>query len=101
MATTIDALLDEVAAIDPEKAAYLRWVRPQLKDDGLITAARQFLASHPALAARRAAGPKETLLDLDLGLDPDEPTGLFEAMGGHDEGMLQDEPTSQGDRDRS
>lgn len=89
MSPEVEALLQQVAARDPDKAAYLRWVYPQLKDDGLAQAARQFLESAPT---RRVAGPKETLLEMDL--DPDGPTGMYEAMGG-EEGEVTDEPTSE------
>ena len=90
MHSTLEALLDEVAKIDPEKAAHLRWVGPHLKEEGTIAAARQFLAANAGVARARSAGPREPLLEVDMGLDPDEPTGLFEA---YEEGTLSDEPT--------
>lgn len=93
MASTVDELLMAVALIDPEKAAHLRWVGPHLKEEGVIEAARKFLAANAVAARGGASNPRETLLDLDERFDPDEPTGLFEA---YEEGALQDEPTAQG-----
>ena len=57
MHSTLEALLDEVAKIDPEKAAHLRWVGPHLKEEGTIAAARQFLAANAGVARARSAGP--------------------------------------------
>lgn len=73
MPNEIDALLDQIAAIDPDKAAHLRWIRPQTAESTLIELARTFLATRSAQAPL-SGNPNATLLDLELGLDPDEPT---------------------------
>lgn len=89
MKTPVDALLEQVAAVDPEKARYLRWVRPQLGDAGVLEKGRAFLAERQP-APRSGWGARETLVDLDLSMDPDSPTGMFAAFT-DEEGTLQEE----------
>lgn len=73
MPSELDELIDRIAAIDPDKAAHLRWIRPQSGEATLVEMARGYLATQ-ATQGPLGGNPNATLLDLELGLDPDEPT---------------------------
>ena len=86
MPPSLEALLADVAARDPDRAAYMRWVRPNLGDAAVERMATEFLAAPFAPRGlspsdpRSWRSPNETLLDMDDWADPDEPTAQFEAF---------------------
>lgn len=90
MKSPVDQLLDEVASYDPDKAAHLRWVRPQLGDEAVMERARAYLAERMSGPHGAGWGARDTLLEVDLGFDPDGPTSQFAAFN-EDEGKLEDE----------
>lgn len=80
---TLEGLLEEVAARDPDKASWFRWIRPNLGEDAVLALVQQYLAAPAAsrgAAAAAGKGPQETLLDLEWDADPDEPTSMHEIV---------------------
>lgn len=84
---SLDDLLDEVSSRDPDKAAWFRWIRPNLGEVAVLAMVRQYLAApSPARVGltsadpRAGKGPMETLLDVEWDADPDEPTSMHEVI---------------------
>lgn len=91
MRDPVEVILDELAVVDPDKAAYLRWVRPQLGDEALLERARAALTSRLGMDQQLSRGPGETLLEAELGMDPDSPTGQFGVYTDDDAVLSDDE----------
>lgn len=79
---SLDALLNLVRARDTDKAGQLERIRSSAGEPVAEALARDFLATpHPQASGRgETYGVNATLVERDLGFDPDEPTQKFEVF---------------------
>ena len=94
MSSELDALLEQIAVLDPDKAAHLRWIRPQASEATLVELATDFLATR-AQQDQMGGNPNATLLDLGMGLDPDEPTVRLPPGAEDDQAAMTDDDDSR------
>lgn len=79
---SLDALLNLVRARDTDKASQLERIKASAGAPVAEAFARDFLASpHAAVIGRgETMGANATLVERDIGFDPDEPTQKFEVF---------------------